>query len=433
MEEEKMKITLDNYQEYAAEWLDGSLNHELAEAFGRFLADHPVIRDELDEIRFSDTPSMKPGHTPPDFSACKRTTNDKSINAGNFLEFVNARMDGELTEASLAKLDEWLVNHPDRQKEARLFELTLLKPDTTLTWDGKDDLLRMLGTNTVQLNEEHQEEYMVASLEGELSEHDQAKLDTWLRENPSAMLLYRQFEQTMLKPDLSVVFPDKGSLKQRSVVVLFSRRRVLRIVSVAASVALLAGIFLVDRNQELMITHPGGDILLSTTGVLMRPDPKVTGASDAIPVNGQTASSGITRRGSATVSAKEQDVAIIQSASQPLYAVRSETRMAGNIQSSANSDVIVVPERRPLAHSVADASDIAPSRPRRTIDEFPIEQVRYFTGGGNEKPGLLAQLTLPRLIEVANPYERINSAGQVILTRWAEWKGKALDEVLPYR
>jgi hypothetical protein len=78
-------------------------------------------------------------------------------------------------------------------------------------------------------------------------------------------------------------------------------------------------------------------------------------------------------------------------------------------------------------------TDPATHNNRLTVNEFPVEQIRYFTGGGNERPGLLAELTIPRLIELTSPYERINNAGQQIITRWNRWKEQAMDEVIPYR
>jgi len=428
-----MKITLENYQKYAAEWLDGSLSPEFADAFSRFLADHPMIREELEEIMLPESPVQKQYPSHPDFSALKRSVNEKTVNAGNFLEFVLANMDGELNETSLKNLEEWLHHHPEHQKEARLFELTRLEPDFSIVFKNKEDLFRNVGAYEVALNEDHLEEYIVASLEGELAGEDQDHLDAYMAANPAAMLMYRQFEKTFLTPDHSVFFADKSGLKQRSVVFIIDRRRIVRMFAVAASVAFVAGIFLFDRNPELMITHPGGDVMLSTTEGLLRPEPGVSGKVLETPVAKMEEHSGSRRqaKGPASTAGSKTPTQVIST--DPGYTFRSEPRLAQTIRAADHQDGIATPEKRPLAYSVADASGIYPSRSKRTIDEFPIEQIRYFTGGGNERPRLLAQLTFPRIIEVTNPHERINNAGQVILTRWAEWKGKALDEVIPYR
>ncbi|MFO7723599.1 MAG: hypothetical protein R6V49_10300, partial [Bacteroidales bacterium] len=175
-----MNITLENYQEYAAEWLDGSLNPELADAFRRFLADHPMIREELEEIMLPENPLLKHHHTHSDFSALKRSVDDKMLNADNFLEFVLAKMDGELSESSVKNLDEWLQNHPEYQKEAQLFGLTRLEPDTSVVFRGKDDLARRVGVKEGPLHQGHLEESIIASLEGELAETDQARLDAYM-------------------------------------------------------------------------------------------------------------------------------------------------------------------------------------------------------------------------------------------------------------
>ncbi|MFO7721888.1 MAG: hypothetical protein R6V49_01570 [Bacteroidales bacterium] len=251
--------------------------------------------------------------------------------------------------------------------------------------------------------------------------------------NPSALVMYRQFEKTFLKPDPTVVFKDKDGLKQRSVVFLIDRRKVFRMVAVAASVAFVAGIFLFDRNQELMITHPGGETLISTTQGLIRPEPRVSGKGMEPPVAQMTPKPVSRRHAKGSASTAGSETATQVNTTDPSYSFRPEPRLVRSIPAAGHQDGMLTPEGRPLAQSVADASGIRPARPRLTIDEFPVEQIRYFTGGGNERPGLLAQLTLPRIIEATNPYERINNAGQAILTRWAEWKGKALDEVIPYR
>jgi hypothetical protein len=424
-----MKITLENYQEYAAEWLDGTLSHELAEAFGRFLAVHPMIRDGIEEAFIADKPAKGTDSAGPDFSSLKKTINDKTINSANFLEFVMAKMDGELNESSLISLEGFLNANPELQKEAGLFELTVQEPDNSVVFKGKEVLCMDLAMRALTGCEEQLDELIIASLEGELSAEAQDRLGAFMAAHPAARQRQRSFEKTFLQPDLSIVYPDKGTLKRRNVVFLPDRRRLIRGVAVAASMALMAGIFLFDRNEELLITQPGGEMLALTTGSLRIPMPVIQETVVASADVKQSFRKQIMNSEGAVITVQETIPRPME-----LYdPYRPDTRIAAAIPAATHADVLSVPERRPLAHSVADASGITPTRPRRAIDEFPIEQIRYFTGGGNERPGLLAQLTLPRIIEATNPYERINNAGQVILTRWAEWKGKALDEVIPYR
>ena len=426
-----MKITLDNYQDFAADWLDGTLPEELLSAFESFMTENPNIRQELEEIRyFNDIAPDNDDHKA-DFSALKRDINEKTVNADNFLEFVMARMDGELDADSKVALQAFLDDSPALDREAKLFELTELAPDEDIRFPGKDLLIQNVGLRGERVHENNLDELIIASLEGELVAEDQAELDNYLAENEKAMLLYKQYSMTLLKPDLSVAFPGKENLKQKAVVSLFTRRKVLQYFAVAASIVFLMGIFLFDRGGDMLLTIPGDDFL-ATTIVPERPLPvKPSEIVIAQTVSERTERAFVseTNRRSITTETIIADPVVRDET--PVFAGdRHYSRNVNAIASATPLSVLTSPIRN---YGAVPIPDDVPSRGRLTIEEFPIEQIRYFTGGGNERPGLLADISLSRIITVANPHERINQAGQQIFSRWTQLKERTLDEVIPYR
>lgn len=428
-----MKITIDNYQDFAADWIDGTLAGDMLSEFEKFLAANPDIRSELKELREMEHFPASSDNPQIDFSVLKRSINDKTVNADNFLEFVMARIDGELDSNSIASLEKFLNHNPKHKREAALFDLCKLSPEEEITFPCKELLLQTIGLGSSGITAGNIEELIVASLEGELGDDDQTKLDSHLEANSDAMLLYRQYSLTLLKPDLSVKYPDKAQLKQKVLVPLYSRSTILRFVGVAASVAFIAGIFLFDRNNELLITTPG-DQFLASTSIPELSDPVITAVSD----DQQSATAARVK-----VSGKgKRDRALREETSVPEVIFTEDPGFTVEKYASRNADKIASTTsqaklRSHISNHDNNIASISPEGPadrgRLTISEFPIEQIRYFTGGGNERPGLLADITLSRIVEVTNPHERINSAGQQIFSRWAQWRERALDEVIPYR
>lgn len=426
-----MNINRENYQEYAMEWLEGTLGTADHAAFVRFLDANPDIRYELEDLTeaIQIEPEAKSGT--PDFSSLKQNINLKSPNHHNINEFIIARMDGELNEVSCQQLEAWLLQNPEYLRDVAALEATRLQPDQTVTFSDKGLLQQQIAIRGGRIQKEQLEELIVASMEGELSDADQQELEVYLAAHPEAADMQIAFRFTRLSPDYSLVFSDKASLKQKVVVPLQVTRTVwLRGLAVAASLALLAGLFLMGPDEETVVVPPTTEIASQVPGTaLQAPETEIITAEYVAPQRAAGSRKNIqTQPASGEVTLASNDAHPADYMAIP----KQELRPTGSLMQPMNPVASIQPNRQSLAYqSVPEPS--SGSKRRLTVNEFPVEQVRYFTGGGNERPGLLAELTIPRLIELTNPYERINSAGQQLITRWNRWKEQAMDEVVPFR
>ncbi len=438
-----MDINRNNYQEYAAEWLEGTLSGDALAAFEHFLDGDPDLRVELEAMRdltpFEVESSTRNLVT--DFSDLKRTTNDKMVNRDNFLELVMARLDGELNESSVAALDAWLMANPDCKKEASLFEATLLQPDTSIAFPGKEDLKQGVRSTGEHLSKEAVEELIISSLEGDLTEAEEQKLQAYLAEHHEAAESYRLFALTFLQPDEGVVYQGRGALKQRTVIPLFSRQQLIRTVAVAASIALLAGVFLFSPTDSEP-TMPSGNnpVQVAVQPELPLPAGHSQAADPAPPIAGTTPDVVHTVTSTPTLATVEPEVIEPETTPYTPYPISTETleRFSPRIAQSITSGHQITPEAITLPASTAQRDMNLPEPPqsspaRRTIEAFPVEQIRYVTTTHEEGAGLLGEVSISRLVAMARPYDRINNAGKQLTNLWVQLKENAIQEVLPLR
>jgi hypothetical protein len=424
-----MDINRNNYQHYVTDWLDGTLAPDTREAFAAFLMIHSDIRQELEELSelghlFQDPPSPERN-----FSSLKRSVNEKRVNAHNFLELVMAEMDGELDHNIAKDLQSWLEAHPEYKREADLFRATVLGPED-MEFTGKEDLKQVITTP----QGEDLDALMIASLEGELTAGEQQKMDMLLATDAEKAKTFSLLSHTFLKPDISVVFPDKGMLKQRAVVPLFTSRNILRTLQVAASIALLTGVFLMQQPQgDWAIPTGGPELKIASQPTKPLPEHPETGASSE---NTGTIQSNISQQYYANITVAEVNPEPPSSAFETgLTHPRADAKTASAIPGYIQPGTVTLAEihryNNPALPPNINTDHTQPAR--LTIDEFSIEQIRYYTGGGNERPGFLADISVTDLLRSARPYDRINNAGQKLYARWVQLKERAFDEVMPYR
>ncbi len=423
-----MKITLHNYQEYVIDWIDGILPEETAAAFALFLDANPSIHEEIEDIINIDPCTLPDESNPPDLTFLRKTINDKSVSEVNFLEFVMARMDGELNGASQTALDRFLEDHPQHRREAMLFEATQMQPNPKVTFENKEVLRQPLLLLPFTPDQEIADEVIIAYLDDDLTPQQNEAFRNCLTNRPDIALRLKHFQTSRLTPDLTVKFPEKENLRRGRIIPLISRKQIIRVVSIAASLAVIAGIFLINRNPSIDTR-------------VVAPEKSLTDLINKNPVYDDPTGTAVKTQVASTLTSKarikspvsvvtEPDIQVAQASvislqRYPSRNVRSISPGAG-IAGLQESIAIAIP-------LTAQPIQSSPFRQKLTIEEFPIEQIRYFTGGGNERPGLLAELSLPRLISLINPHERINSAGQQFFTHWTELKEKTLDELIPYR
>ncbi|HRZ41190.1 MAG TPA: hypothetical protein P5228_00635 [Bacteroidales bacterium] len=374
-----------------------------------------------------------PQNSTPSFSHLKKQVQDKAISESNFTEFVVARMEGELSPAGEEALNRFLSDHPGYAGEARLLSLCVAPVDSAVSFPDKESLYQTVHFRPEESDTEYFEEQLVAFLEGDLPPEEHDKMKEHLLLNPEMNLRIAQYRRAYLTPDPKVVFPGKDALKQDAPMIPFQRRVWLTGISIAASVALLIGIYLqMPDNMGKREYFPG-----SPLASLMQMDPTPDDPSRLNIHRLEAAGKATHQRSSSLrelspdkhIATESLSVAMIRP-TEPLPGKFSPRPLPGSI-GSPGMPVPGPDASRLLASSLPAGSSL--THPGLTVVSFPVEQIRYYTGGGNQKPGLLADLSLSQIADATHAHEFINNTGQNLYQRWEAWKESTLDAVLPFR
>lgn len=173
------------------------------------------------------------------------------ISRKNYEAYFLDYRENNLKPDQVAELLIFLEQNPDLKDEFESFETIQLTPEQNIRFVQKDSLKKKEMIPTDHINRSNYEEFMVAGLEGDLSENDRVELKAFTELNPPAKLEYNIFRKTFLKPDLSIQFENKEKLKKIGWFVLY-RKPVYYSVAVAATIILLLGVYFgfVDHPQE---------------------------------------------------------------------------------------------------------------------------------------------------------------------------------------
>jgi hypothetical protein len=141
-----MKINRNNYEAFFIDYLEGNLDEKLVDDFIEFLQQNPDLKEELslfepvsvaqDEIIFNKKDLL--------FKEIYDAENE-------FDRAAIARIEGDISASENTDFENYLSSHPERQKEAELFEKTKLQPDVAVVFGKKNKLYRQSGERTVLL------------------------------------------------------------------------------------------------------------------------------------------------------------------------------------------------------------------------------------------------------------------------------------------
>ena len=163
------------------------------------------------------------------------------INLKNYEEHLVRYMDGECSSAEVAAIELFLKQHPEINAELNAFRSTVLFPDEKILFPGKELLKK-------GISKTNYEGYFVRKIEGDLSSKEAAELEFFISQHPELQREIRAFESTRLVQDLSVVFPDKRSLKRRDGKVVAMYLRYTVITALAACLMLIVMMKGINRN-----------------------------------------------------------------------------------------------------------------------------------------------------------------------------------------
>ena len=233
-----MKITRKNYELFFVDYLDGKLSHSDELELMAFLTANPDLEEELNLVKDIKIEPEKISFF--DKNSLKKQEED-GISTERFNELCIGKIENNLSQEEELLLGQYLELNPEKVKELELFAKTILKPDVSVTFENKASLKQ------TDVLAELFNELCVAKIEKDISSEDEVLLNEYISQNPSLKKDFEMFEKTLLKPDLSVQYPDKSSLKRYG----FSYRRiVLRSLSAAAAIAIVFTIYTFVNNSN---------------------------------------------------------------------------------------------------------------------------------------------------------------------------------------
>lgn len=221
-------ITTENYELWMVDYFDGKLTSLQKMQLQAFVAAHPELNIDLEEENWLILDNEDVGM--PDKQKLKK---DERLIQLRFDELCIKKIENLTNENEEAELAEMLLQNAKHAEEWLVWLKTKLSIDVDIIYRWKSELIKQIDESTTTDRE------MFEELEA--SERDTTKIQAWER-NPLLKTHWKAFTLSKIEADRSIVFPDKNQLKQKTgrVIPLY----LIRSLSVAASLALLVGIWL---------------------------------------------------------------------------------------------------------------------------------------------------------------------------------------------
>ena len=259
-----MNINKNNYQAFILDYYEGSLSEEQAASLMSFLEKYPELKEEFHEFEIIKLQDDIDNTTFSEKGLLKKPEPEISlpVTPENFELFCIAETEGLLSEKETQYLNSFVTQDPSYERTRKAYSLTVAKPDNKVVFKGKTNLKKQPAMKVLykQITDENYAEFFSAYIDEELPSIQAEQLETYLRENPGRAKEFSQWRQVRLKPDFSIVFPNKSLLKRRQISAF---RKVWYSVSAAAVVLIMASVFFMSdliidsdvRYSDITIKH----------------------------------------------------------------------------------------------------------------------------------------------------------------------------------
>ncbi len=175
-----------------------------------------------------------------------------NINRHNYEEYFILYMDNELSSDERRMVEAFVQQYPDLKDELEILQQFKLTPDTSITFSGKEELLKessaFSGTGGESLiTISNYEEWFVLYTDNELTPSQKEKVEEFIANNPASNVELALLQKTKLQPE-TIAFTDKKVLYRREEK---NRRIIPAWLRVAAVLLLAVGLatFVLVRNK----------------------------------------------------------------------------------------------------------------------------------------------------------------------------------------
>jgi len=169
------------------------------------------------------------------------------INNQNYEIWFIDYLDGKLNHQQLDELKIFLMLNPELEQELDEMEQTILQPEKVV-FANKNSLKKTASSLTI--NDTNFDDYAVALMEGDLSSTDADEFKQYLNKNKNRATEYERLRKTKLVADLSLIYPNKNTLKKSVYIMPVTRKIVLRVASIAALLLLFVGLYIIYNPKK---------------------------------------------------------------------------------------------------------------------------------------------------------------------------------------
>ncbi|MBL7110938.1 MAG: hypothetical protein ISS19_03235 [Bacteroidales bacterium] len=170
------------------------------------------------------------------------------FNRENFEEHVFDYLDGNMPAEQESLFLAFLKDHPELEEEVMAIKDVQL-PAEPVDFPGKSELFKLNQSGQDKLLDNSFEEASIAYYEGDLDQRQKQELEALIQHNDAFRYPFEAFSKTYLKPDETIEFSGKSSLKKLTITQ--KRTRIFTLISSAAAVAILLILFIRPAREEL--------------------------------------------------------------------------------------------------------------------------------------------------------------------------------------
>lgn len=171
------------------------------------------------------------------------------INRNNYESYFLLYVDRELSSEENEAVERFVAENPDIAEELTLLQNTLLQPEETLVFKGKEVLLKKEGQD-ISLN--NYEEWFLLYTDNELSDEHKTQVELFVLQHPTLQREFEWLQQTRL-PEEKLVFSNKEILykKETSGKSPVFYMRWMRYAAAAAVIGIMATVWMLAPTNTL--------------------------------------------------------------------------------------------------------------------------------------------------------------------------------------
>jgi len=132
-----MEINKNNYEAYFIDYLEGNLDKRFVDDFIEFLQLNPNLKEELSLL---ETVSVEAENIL--FDKKENLFKQKLDSEKEFEKTAIANLEGDISNSDKQEFENYIAEHPEKNREVALFGKTKLQPDKTILYSKKSKLYR---------------------------------------------------------------------------------------------------------------------------------------------------------------------------------------------------------------------------------------------------------------------------------------------------